>query len=78
MLNEIDVFLFRAAIVGLYSALVLLLGFYLGRQTRREIPEPKAILKREQSGTRDTGSNPFTDSLKPPGLKDRIPTTNSN
>ena len=75
-MNAIDLFLVRGAVVGLFVIVILLIGFWMGRKTKG--PPSKTLIEKiaqpKLSGSRDKGTNPFTDNLKPIGLKDRIPT----
>ena len=75
-MNAIDLFLIRAIGVGFFIIVILLVGFWMGRKTKGppSVSLVEKIAQPRRSGSRDKGTNPFTDNLKSIGMRDRIPT----
>ena len=75
-MNAIDLFLIRGAAVGGFAIVFILVGFWMGRKTKGppSVSLVEKIAQPRRSGSRDKGTNPFTDNLKPIGMRDRIPT----
>ena len=75
-MDAIDLFLIRGAAVGLFAVIFILIGFWMGRKTKGppSVSLVEKIAQTNRSGSRDKGTNPFKDNLKPIGVKERIPT----